>query len=101
TDWNGFVTTDGHGRVDGRADVFAAGDMADYPVKQGGVAAQQADEVAHAVARQLGAPLPAVAGPCVLRAMVAGAGQPLFLRADLDERGHPLAGRSSVADEAP
>src|SRR2546425_699915 len=35
-DGNGFVPTDPHGRVAGLADVFAAGDVTAFPVKQGG-----------------------------------------------------------------
>ena len=40
---DGFVPTDEYGRVRGRDDVFAAGDMTTFPIKQGGIAAQQAD----------------------------------------------------------
>ena len=39
----GFVRTDAHGRVLGMRDVFAAGDATAFPIKQGGLAAQQAD----------------------------------------------------------
>ena len=54
-DERGFVPTDEHGRVDGHPDVYAAGDAAAFPVKQGGLAAQQADTVAAAIAARFGA----------------------------------------------
>src|SRR5207253_11419437 len=38
-----FVWTTQHGRVVGLDDVYAAGDMTEFPIKQGGLAAQQAD----------------------------------------------------------
>jgi sulfide:quinone oxidoreductase len=43
-----------HGRVEGLDDVFAAGDATTFPLKQGGVAAQQADAAAEAVAARHG-----------------------------------------------
>ena len=45
-DDDGFIGTDLSGRVRGLEDVYAAGDITDYPVKQGGIATQQADAVA-------------------------------------------------------
>jgi sulfide:quinone oxidoreductase len=42
----GFIPVDSHCRVHGVADVFAAGDITSFTVKQGGIAAQQADVVA-------------------------------------------------------
>ena len=54
-DARGFVTVDGFGRVEGLEDVYCAGDATDFPVKQGGLAAQQADAIAEHVAAQAGA----------------------------------------------
>ena len=54
-DAQGFLRTDDHGRVAGLEDVYAAGDVTSFPVKQGGLAAQQADAVAEAIAARLGA----------------------------------------------
>ena len=34
----GFVPVDLHGRVSGLGDVYAAGDITTFPIKQGGVA---------------------------------------------------------------
>jgi hypothetical protein len=45
-DDNGFVATDEYGWVLGVNDVYAAGDMTQFPLKQGGIATQQADAVA-------------------------------------------------------
>lgn len=56
-DADGFVSVDSHGRVIGLRDVFAAGDLTDFPVKQGGIATQQADAVAEAIAADVGAPV--------------------------------------------
>ncbi len=45
-DDEGFIPVDEHGRVLGLDRVFAAGDGTDHPIKQGGLAAQQADAAA-------------------------------------------------------
>src|SRR4051794_1614701 len=45
-DDQGFIPIDHRGRVRGVRDVYAAGDGADFPVKQGGLACQQADAIA-------------------------------------------------------
>ena len=49
-DDQGFVPTDYHGRVQGLDDVYAAGDVTAFPVKQGGLASQQADAIAELIA---------------------------------------------------
>jgi sulfide:quinone oxidoreductase len=76
----GFLPVDEHGAVLGADDVYAVGDVAAAGVKQGGLAAQQADAAAAAIAASAaGDPLPPVA-PAVLRgALVTGAGT-LYLR---------------------
>lgn len=51
----GFIAVDEHGRVAGVPDVYAAGDLTTVTVKQGGIAAQQADAVAHHIAHRFGA----------------------------------------------
>lgn len=56
-DEHGFIPVDGFGRVAGTDGVFAAGDATDGAIKQGGVAAQQAEVVARGVARLAGADL--------------------------------------------
>jgi sulfide:quinone oxidoreductase len=83
----GFVPTDASGRVQGLTDVYAAGEMTSFPVKQGGIAAQQADRVAQAILISVGAPLVPRRIPTVLQAKLIGGQRPVFLRAELDEHG--------------
>ncbi|MEO8968961.1 MAG: FAD-dependent oxidoreductase [Solirubrobacteraceae bacterium] len=54
-DERGFTPVDDHGRVQGLIDVYAAGDGTTYPVKQGGLACQQADAIAELLAAAAGA----------------------------------------------
>jgi sulfide:quinone oxidoreductase len=85
--WWGFVPTDMSGRVEGLADVYAAGDMTTFPIKQGGVAAQQADRVAGAIAEASGITVRPQRVASVLRACLLGGKHPLFLRTELDAVG--------------
>lgn len=55
TDGDGFIAVDDHCRVRNTVNVFAAGDCTDGPVKQGGLAAQQADTAAATIATLAGA----------------------------------------------
>jgi sulfide:quinone oxidoreductase len=87
----GFIPVDAHGRVTGLRDVYAAGDATSFPVKQGGLATQQADAVAEAVAADLGiVPDPAPFRP-VLRGLLLTGGAPLYLRAELAGDEEPTA----------
>jgi sulfide:quinone oxidoreductase len=54
-DAEGFIPIDAHGAVPGAPAVWAAGDGTASPIKQGGLAAQQADAAADAIAAHLGA----------------------------------------------
>jgi sulfide:quinone oxidoreductase len=54
-DEEGFLPTDEHGAVEGIEAVWAAGDGTSFPIKQGGLAAQQADVAAAAIAAHFGA----------------------------------------------
>jgi sulfide:quinone oxidoreductase len=54
-DADGFITVDAHGRVAGVDGVWAAGDGIDFPVKFGGLAAEQADAAAADIAADAGA----------------------------------------------
>jgi sulfide:quinone oxidoreductase len=56
-DADGFVGVDEHGSVLGLERVYAAGDVCAFPVKQGGIATQQADVVAEAIAAAAGVQL--------------------------------------------
>ena len=77
---DGFIPVDEYGRVEGLADVYAAGDAVDFPVKQGGLAAQQADAVAAHVAARHGARVDAAPFRPVLRGMLLTGGAPRFVR---------------------
>jgi sulfide:quinone oxidoreductase len=90
-DSRGFLPVDAHGRVSGVAGVYAAGDATSFPVKQGGLATQQADAAAEAVAADLGLkPDPAPFRP-VLRGLLLTGGAPLYLRAQLTGGEEPTA----------
>jgi sulfide:quinone oxidoreductase len=67
-DRDGFVPADPHGCVLGAEDVYAAGDVTSFPLKQGGIAVQQAQAVAEAVAASFGA----VASPRPFRPVLRG-----------------------------
>jgi sulfide:quinone oxidoreductase len=81
-DLHGFVPTDAHGRVSSEIDVYAAGDMTLFPLKQGGIAAQQADAAAAAIAVAAGAELEATPFRPVLRGLLLTGMVPRFLRAE-------------------
>ena len=53
-DEEGFIPVDEYGRVRGLGAVYAAGDATSFPLKQGGIATQQADAAAAAIAAELG-----------------------------------------------
>lgn len=73
-DEGGFLPIDDHGSVAGVDDVYAAGDGADFPIKQGGLAAQQADAIAEHLAARAGAPVePSPFRPILRGRLVTGA----------------------------
>jgi sulfide:quinone oxidoreductase len=80
---DGFIHTDAHGRVPNLDDVFAAGDATTFPVKQGGLAAQQADAVAEAIAASAGADLKPQPFRPILRGVLLTGGPARYLRADI------------------
>ena len=78
---NGFIPIDVYCQVRGSERVYAAGDATDFAVKHGGIAAQQADIAAQAIAALAGAPIePAKFAP-VLQAILLGGDRPLYLSA--------------------
>jgi sulfide:quinone oxidoreductase len=80
TEPNGFISVDEHGRVPGLAGIYAAGDAIDFTIKQGGLAAQQADAVAEHVASSYGAAVDPAPFRPVLRGMVFTGEEPQFVR---------------------
>jgi sulfide:quinone oxidoreductase len=82
-DSHGFVQADADGRVPGAPGVYAVGDAGSFPVKQGGIACQQADAVASLIARELGADAEPIPFEPVLRGWLWDGDGGRFLRADL------------------
>ena len=78
----GFIPVDVHGRVDGLDGVYAAGDATNFPVKQGGLATQQADAVAQHVAARHGVRLDPAPFRPVLRGMLFAGGAARYMRGD-------------------
>ncbi len=93
----GFVPVDRHGRVIGRPRVYAAGDVTSFPLKQGGLAAQQADAAAEAIMAELGHDISPQPFRPVLRGLLLTGRAPRYLRAEV-VRGR--AARSSAGEEA-
>lgn len=79
SDPSGFIPTDLHGRVPGLPGVYAAGDGTAFPIKQGGIATQQADAVAESIAAAVGAAVEPVPFRPVLRALLLTGGDTRFL----------------------
>jgi sulfide:quinone oxidoreductase len=76
----GFVPVDLHGRVAGEDAVYAAGELTSFPLRQGGLASQQADAVAESIAAAAGAGNEPVPFTPVLRGRLMTSGAPLFLQ---------------------
>jgi sulfide:quinone oxidoreductase len=92
-DDGGFLPIDEHARVSGVADVYAAGDGTDFPIKQGGIATQQADAAAEHIAARAGADLEPQPFRPVLRGKLLVAEESVHLLHDLE------AGASSASDD--
>lgn len=82
-DANGFIPVDALGRVVGLRGVYAAGDAVAFPVKQGGIATQQAGVVAASVAASAGAAPPPEPLRPVLNGLLLTGSAPRYLRAEL------------------
>ena len=93
----GFIPVDIHCKVRGVESVYAAGDATDFAIKHGGIAAQQADVAAQAIAASAGlTPEPAPFHP-VIHAILLTGGKPLYLSSDVTG-GH---GASSESGDSP
>jgi sulfide:quinone oxidoreductase len=79
----GFIPTDARGHVLGVEGVFAAGDATAFPIKRGGLAAQQADAVAEAVAASLGVRIVPRSFRPVLRGLLVADAVTYYMRARL------------------
>lgn len=83
SDANGFIPTDAYGQVVGVPGVYAAGDAVAFPLKQGGVAAQQAAGVAATIAHRAGADVTPQPIRPVLRGLLLTGRQPRYVRSEL------------------
>jgi sulfide:quinone oxidoreductase len=79
----GFIPVDDRAQVLGMPDVYAAGDITTFPVKQGGLAAQQAEVAAEAIAARAGVDLTPRPFRPVLRGLLLTGKDPRYLRTDL------------------
>jgi sulfide:quinone oxidoreductase len=82
SDPDGFVRVDDHCRVGGVEGVWAAGDGIDFPVKFGGLAAEQADAAAADIAADAGAVVERTPFRPVLRGRLITSQGPRYLRYD-------------------
>ena len=93
-DADGFIATDLSGRVAGLSGIYAAGDITQFPIKQGGIAAQQADAAAESIAAQAGAAVQPQPFQPVLRGVLLTGRAPRYLRNE------PHGGRGDVGTVA-
>ena len=86
-DERGFVPVDEHGRVPALDDVWAAGDATAFEIKQGGLAAQQADAAARSIAARAGAEVdPEPFRPVLRGVLLTGRGR-RWIRRELETAG--------------
>jgi sulfide:quinone oxidoreductase len=94
-DDDAFIEIDDYARVIGLDDVYAAGDATAFPIKQGGIATQQADTAVESMAARLGAGVePPPLRPVLRGALLTGIA-PTYLRATISDElaaaGEPAA----------
>lgn len=82
-DEDGFIPVDEHSLVRGLQNVFAVGDVTNFPVKQGGIATQQADAAAEVIAAQIGISVEPQPFEPVLRAVLLTGEKPKYLYGEL------------------
>jgi sulfide:quinone oxidoreductase len=80
---DGFIRVDPWGRVPEVDDIYAAGDATDFPIKHGGISAQQADAVAQSIAAAAGAPVTPERFHPVIHGMLLTDSEPMYLTARL------------------
>jgi sulfide:quinone oxidoreductase len=86
-DADGFIPVDKIQRVRGLGMIFAAGDITAGSIKQGGLAAHQAERAALAIARMAGLSPPQKFDPATLRGKLAIGNDELYLRRSLADAG--------------
>ena len=93
-DERGFIPIDEHARVRGVEGIYAAGDGTNFPVKHGGLGAQQADAAAEHLAAEAGAEIEPRPFHPVIRGKLLTGDDSLSLQADIGGGGGE--GRSSL-----
>jgi sulfide:quinone oxidoreductase len=96
-DPDGFLFTDPHSRVPGLDGVYAAGDVTSFPLKQGGIAAQQADAAAEHIAAAAGALVTPRPFRAILRGLLLTEERPAYLRSEVSGE----SGRPDIVDVEP
>ncbi len=91
----GFIGTDPFMRVEGLPRVLAAGDATWFPIKQGGLAAQQADVAATTIASLIKPEIRKTPFRPVLRAALLTGEGPRYLRSSIGDRDGSSAGGSA------
>jgi sulfide:quinone oxidoreductase len=86
-DAEGFIAVDDHGRVQALDGVYAAGDVTTFPLKQGGLATQQADAAAEAMLAALGVPIVPRPFEPVLKGVLYTDREPAYLRSTTSGEG--------------
>lgn len=94
SDSEGFLPIDRLCQVGSEPDVYAAGDATQFPLKQGGIAAQQADVAATDIATRVGSTVKPTPFRPVLRGLLLTGMAARFLRAE------PGTAHSSIDTEA-
>ena len=82
SDAQGFVPIDEYCAVHSATEVYAAGDATTFPLKQGGIATQQADVAAVSIARRAGSTVEPSPFRPVLRGLLLTGMAPRFLRSE-------------------
>ena len=88
----GFIAVDDAGQVDGLDEMYAIGDATNRPIKQGGLACQQADVASAHIAARAGAEIVVPPLEQVLRGRLMTGGRDRFLQ----RRSAEVAGRTSA-----
>jgi sulfide:quinone oxidoreductase len=80
---NGFIRVDQHCRVPGVERIYAAGDATDFPIKMGGIGAQQADTASESIAALAGAPVTPERFNPTIHGMLLTGDEPRYLTAHI------------------
>jgi sulfide:quinone oxidoreductase len=91
---HGFIRVNRFCRVPQAGPVYAAGDAVDFPIKQGGLGAQQADVVAESIAALAGVEIEPRCFEPVVRGVLLTGGEPRYIAAEITG-GHGFASHFS------